>query len=477
MSRTPVVAVAGASGFIGSALCRELVADGMHVLALGRSAASTQQESLNTGTMASGPGITKRQADLFSLLQVERAIDGADIGIYLVHSMLPSARLTQGNFSDLDVLLADNFARAAQRKGLKRIVYVAGIIPDIEEGLLSKHLQSRLEVERVLGSTGVPVFVLRAGLVVGPGGSSLKIIINLVRRLPAMICPAWTKSKCQPIALTDLIALVKRVAQDPDLAPGAYDVGGPEQLSYRQMLEQAAAGLSVRRPMLPVPWFSTGLSALWVSTFSGTSMALVRPLVESLHCDMVAKDLRLNQRYGIAGQSFANAVKDAVHTKAAERKSSKPTAVKEVCSVQRIDIPQGKSVEWVAEAYASWLTGYLRPLVDAKVNSEGSISLSIRPLGIRRWTLTLLELKFSHERSFPNRSLFYITGGLLAKRQNGPVNAGRFEFRLVAGRNQVIAAVLDFRPSLPWPIYKITQAPVHAFIMARFARYLKQMAS
>ena len=178
-----VVAVAGASGFVGSALCHELVAAGMHVLALGRSPVPARQEVQREAALrVSEPGITKVQADLFSLIQVERAIDGADIGIYLVHSMLPAARLTQGHFSDFDLLLADNFARAAQRKGLKRIIYVGGIIPDIREELLSKHLQSRLEVERVLGSTGLPVFVLRAGLIVGRGGSSLKIIINMVRR-------------------------------------------------------------------------------------------------------------------------------------------------------------------------------------------------------------------------------------------------------------------------------------------------------
>ena len=154
------VAIAGAGGFVGAALTARLVADGVRVIALGRAAPAP-----------SGPGdamIERRQADLFSLLQVELALAGADVGVYLVHSMMPAAQLTQGRFDDLDIVLADNFARAARAQGLKRIVYLGGLIPTSRHDL-SRHLESRLEVERVLGSTGIPVTTLRAGLIVGPG--------------------------------------------------------------------------------------------------------------------------------------------------------------------------------------------------------------------------------------------------------------------------------------------------------------------
>src|SRR5690606_19576051 len=129
------------------------------------------------------------QADLFSLLEVERALEGADVALYLVHSMIASAELTQGSFADFDLILADNFARAAKSRGVRHILYVGGLIPEGER--LSRHLESRLEVEQTLRAQGVPVTALRASIIIGPAGSSLRMVENLVRRLPVMITPAW----------------------------------------------------------------------------------------------------------------------------------------------------------------------------------------------------------------------------------------------------------------------------------------------
>jgi uncharacterized protein YbjT (DUF2867 family) len=452
------VAIAGAGGFVGQNLCKELVAAGHHVVALGRSDAP----SSTTTTL-----FNYRKADLFSLLQVEQALSGAEVGVYLVHSMMPAAKLTQGKFEDLDLVLADNFARAAKRQKLKRIVYLGGLIP--ENTTLSRHLLSRCEVERVLASTGIPVVTLRAGLIVGPGGSSLQILVNLVRRLPVMICPRWTQSRCQPIALDDTVCLLKAVILDDELPAKAYDIGGPDILTYRQMLKETAAVLKVRRPMISVPWFSPALSALWVAKVTGSAMPLVRPLVGSLRHDMIVKDRFLNVRYGIDGTTFRDAMSCAIKTNKQPKKAHRGGSSMSVCSVQRVTVPSGSTVAWVANTYVQWVSLFLRPLIDARRSDDGSLHFYVRPLGIKSWTFHLLTLEYSASRSTESRSLFYIRGGLLAGKVPGRDHSGRFEFRRVPDRDEVVVAVLDFRPSLHWWLYKMTQAVAHSVIMQCFA--------
>ena len=193
----PRVVVAGASGFVGRVLVSRL-AERYDVVALSRS------------PRQSTDGVRWVKADLFSLLDCEKAMAGADRVVYLVHSMQPSARLSQGRFADMDLILADNVARAA--KGAKQILYLGGLIPEGEH--LSEHLRSRLEVERALAAHGTPVTTLRAGLVIGPGGSSFRILRRLVERLPVMLCPAWTESLTQPIDLDTLIEVLVASLED-----------------------------------------------------------------------------------------------------------------------------------------------------------------------------------------------------------------------------------------------------------------------
>src|SRR5690606_17786672 len=154
---------------------------------------------------------------------------------------------TQGDFSDHDLVAADNFARAASHAGVRQIVYLGGLVP---EGDLSAHLRSRLEVEHALAQHGVPVTALRAGMVVGPGGSSTDIMLRLVRRLPAMICPSWTTTLTQPIALSDCVELLTWCLGETRTFGESFDVGGPDVLTYRDMMQRAAAALGLKRPML-----------------------------------------------------------------------------------------------------------------------------------------------------------------------------------------------------------------------------------
>lgn len=458
-ARRPRVVVAGASGFVGRALLPSL-RERWEVVALGRRVADGEQRD----------GVLWRRCDLFALREVERALEGAAAGVYLVHSMLPSARLTQGRFEDLDLVLADNFGRAAAAAGLERIVYLGGLVP--EGQALSRHLRSRLEVERALGAHGVPVTALRAGLVVGAGGSSLRILVKLVERLPVMLCPRWTRSPTQPIDADDVVALLCRALEDPEARGRVCEVGGPDVMSYRELMAETARVLGLRRFFLPVPFFSPGLSRLWVSLVTGTPRALVAPLIQSLRHPMVARSLWLQELAGRVGKPFEVSLRQALSAPAprpmALRAAPHPE-VPTVRSVQRLPLPPGYDAIRVAHAYASWLPRFLRPLL--QVAFDGSHCR----FGLRGLRRPLLELTLERERSTPDRAVFQVSGGLLV---GAPAErAGRLEFRITPDGRHVLAGVHDFRPRLPWWLYRIGQAPFHRFVMWGFGRRLARIAS
>ena len=471
------VAIAGASGFIGSALMERIKAK-HNIIGLSRSKNSTQG------------GIEWRSCDLFSLKEAELGLKGADVAIYLVHSMMPSAKMTQGRFDDLDLIIADNFARAAKAAGVKRIIYLGGLIPNEK---LSLHLTSRLEVEDALGEQQIPCISLRAGLVVGPHGSSFDMMRKLVERLPVMICPGWTSTKTQPVALSDVTEVIARVIDDEELPAGSYDLGGPDVMTYIDMMRETARQLGKRRFFLPIFLFSPKLSRLWVKIVTGAPKELISPLVESLKHTMVARDTRIMSRYGIATLSFQDALgialtaSDQVAPSSVSPKHLKKhsasvtdqsaahqlsTEINTVCSVQRLPLPKGSDADWVATSYASWLIDFLYPLIKVIRDQSGSLKFMI---GIGKMQLCLLKLDYAADRSSAHRQLFYIQGGALLSSKSIP--KGRLEFREVLAGRYVMAAIFDYVPALPWRIYKATQALVHLFVMASFKNYLKKMTN
>ncbi len=449
------VAIAGASGFVGQAL-RAALEGTAEVVGLSRQ---------------TGAGSVR--ANLFSLKDVEEALAGADVAVYLVHSMMPPSRLTQGAFEDLDVILADNFARAAKFCGVKRIIYLGGLIPS---GDLSPHLASRHEVEAVLGARGTPLTSLRAGLIIGPGGSSFEIMARLIERLPVLLCPKWTQGRCQPIAVDDVVALLKALIQDEQSPTGSFDVGGPEVLSYKQMMLRTADIMGRRRRFFEAPVFSPALSRLWVSLITGSPKALVYPLIESLRHDMIAGDVALQERYGIRPRSFDVAVRQAIagnrSVAAYKRKRAAVRAAKTVTSVQRLRLDRNLEIALIGKEYVSWLRHLFSPLLRVETAADGSIVFLLGPLSWLKIHWVLLSLEFSPGRSGPTRQLFYINGGWLLRRSPGAAR-GRLEFRAVPGSHDVLTAVLDFRPRLPWRVYRYSQALVHLLIMNLFRRHLQ----
>lgn len=451
------VAVAGATGFVGRRLCAALRDAGHDVVGIGRSVVDGAELD----------GVRWRRADLFSLKQCEHALENVDVLVYLVHSMSPSARLTQASFEDMDFILADNMARAAHLMGVDRIVYLGGLLPDDLE--LSRHLDSRREVEDALGAHGVPVTTLRAGLVIGPGGSSFAILERLVRRLPVLLLPRWTRQTCQPIALDDVLDAIVGVVRTGAARGQAVDVGGPTVVTYRQLLEETARALGLERTMIDLPVGSPVLSEMWVTGITGQPRSLTGPLIESLDHAMVAQDLSVQHGLGITGDDVPTALRRALAGETRTPDLAVPRAPPSgprttVRSVQRMPLPAGRDAAWAAEVYLAWLPRFLAPLV--RVERRGTS----RQICTRGPRIVLLELTPSAARSTPDRALLYVTGGVLA-RVKDPVR-GRLELRAVAGGTTLLAAIHDFEPRLPWPVYRVSQAQAHLLVMEGFRRYL-----
>ena len=461
-SQTSRVVVAGGSGFIGQALGAAL-SESYHLIGLSRS--------------ERGPGggyREYRKVDLFALRDSEAGLKGADIAIYLVHSMMPAARLVQGHFKDLDILCADNFARAAALAGVKHIVYVGGLLP--ESSKLSEHLKSRVEVEEALSSTGIPVTTLRAGMVVGPGGSSYQLLARLVRRLPVMACPSWTRTRMQPVALKDLLQAVHDVLRESPEESRVFDIGAPEVLTYQDLMAATASSLGLKRRFLPVPFLSPGLSRLWVSLTTGAPKALVAPLIESLRHEMIAREdaqFRLKNRAQTSVQEMLiDAAKEQGnedHTPRAFKGTKGAKGESKVCSVQRMMLPEGRNAEWAAKSYFEWLPRAMKGFIKVEESAvESEIQFVFRPTGHK-----LLGLRRLEHRCSKDRQVLRVTSGLLAR----DTERGRLEFRQVLDTRTLIASIHEFVPRLPWWIYRPTQGLFHRWVMGRFGRFLSRQES
>jgi uncharacterized protein YbjT (DUF2867 family) len=458
------VCITGATGFIGKNLLEQLTSrQDLNLVALSR-----KLPPMLDG--AKKDNVTWKKCNGFSLIDVENACEGVDTLIYLIHSMLPSTSLFQGSFSDFDLYLADNFARAAAKKGVKRIIYLGGLIP--KNTKLSAHLESRLEVERTLSQYGNKVISLRAGLIVGKGGSSFQILENLIHRLPILICPAWTETHCQPIDLSDVLASLIHSLDHSTELQGHYDIGGPDVLTYKEMLRLTAKALGKKRHMISVPLFSPGLSKLWVSTITSSSDNLVYPLIESLKHEMVVDNKHKltipNHSYKSFYQALISSVgkKESTLVRSIINYSSYINFrwLENVTSIQRVELKNKQTAVQLSNRYFQWLPRFFKAFISITVSESFVVKFIL--LG----KLNLIELSKSHERSDENRVLFFVTGGVLANEIKGN---GRLEFRLIPSSNCLLISLLDFKPALPWFIYKYTQAIFHLLVMRKFAKSLR----
>ncbi|MCM3745788.1 NAD(P)H-binding protein [Paenibacillus pasadenensis] len=458
-----VVALTGATGYIGGNLMKQLKKDAS-IIALSRHADASQNTE----------NVQWRSCDFFSQEQAVEALKGADTAIYLIHSMLPSAKLTQGGFEDMDAILAAHFARAAAFNGVRQIIYLSGIVPEgIPEKNLSRHLRSRLEVERILGSYGVPVTTLRAGLIVGPEGSSYPILSRLVRRLPIMVLPSWTNNKTDPVALADVLDTICNVIGREEVMGRTIDIGGPQPMSYKELLRQTADLLGVRRIMIPFPFPTVKLSRLWISLITGAPKEMVYPLVESLAHPMTAQNTaEVNgiDRGAISYQAAARFALEQASSKSTRKrtKAAHSSRRQDVRSVQRFVLPPGKDADWAGRHYLDWLGSAFKPFVYTQRVGEDKVLVHVRPL-----PQPVLELQYDRELSTLYRSVFRITGGRFALTENA--HHGRLEFLQLPESQQCLAGIHDYMPSLPWLLYKYGQAKIHLVVMNAYGRRLKKL--
>jgi uncharacterized protein YbjT (DUF2867 family) len=279
------VAVLGATGYVGGRLVPGLVAAGHEVRCLAR----TPQR---LGTVSWRDDVDVVTADVVDRASLEAGLVDIDAVYYLVHAMGHA-----GDFETTDRLGAENLRDAATSTGVKRIVYLGGLGED-DPAKLSQHLASRHEVGEVLASGPVPVTELRAAVIIGSGSASFEMLRHLDEVLPIMICPRWvTRTRCQPIGIADVLFYLVSVLDHPDTAGRVLDIGGPDVLTYRDMMDRYAevAGLR-RRIIIRVPVLTPRLSSHWVNLVTPLPYGLARPLVESLINDVVVhpeRDIRL----------------------------------------------------------------------------------------------------------------------------------------------------------------------------------------
>jgi uncharacterized protein YbjT (DUF2867 family) len=299
------VAVAGVTGFVGAAVAKALSDDGHDVTALTRH----PDDYRGVGRAV--------HADIGDAQSLHRALDGQEAAYYLVHS------LADRDFAVRDREGAVAFAAAATRAGLGQVVYLGGLGDDRDD--LSEHLRSRREVESILRG-GAPTTALRAGIVIGDGSISWEILRQLVERLPAMITPRWVQTKTQPIALEDALIDLVGVLGRPDTVGEIYDIGGPEVLTYLEMMVIASRVMERRRVIVAVPLLSPRLSSHWLRLITDVDLATARALVDSLTNEVVVRDHRLDELLGHTAMTFAEAAAKALAVRLARRAAAEVRA-------------------------------------------------------------------------------------------------------------------------------------------------------
>ena len=292
-------AVVGATGTIGRPLVVALADAGHDVVAVSRRPREPGDD----------PRITHAAADASDPVAIARALEGAEVVYHLVHS------LGQPDFETVDRAAARAVAAGAAAGGAIQIVYLGGL--GGEHGDLSPHLRSRAETARVLEAGPVPVTTLGAAMIVGEGSAAFETIVALVARLPVMICPRWVSVETQPVALDDVVrALVALVGRESAFGE-SYDVGGPEVMTYRAMMERTARLRGKHPFLIEVPFLTPRLSSLWLQLVTPVSAGVARPLVEGLKIPTVAREERIWELVPGRRTSFDEAVRKALRGRTA----------------------------------------------------------------------------------------------------------------------------------------------------------------
>lgn len=297
MASKPRILVTGGTGYVGGRLIRWLVQDGWRVRCLAR-----QPERLRPRLPE---GVEVVPGDLLDAASLPAAMAGVTVAYYLVHSMAAT-----GDFERQDRLAADNFGAAAKAAAVQRIIYLGGLGEDAPE--LSAHLRSRHEVGERLRASGVPVLEFRASIIIGSGSLSFEMIRALVERLPIMITPRWVSVTAQPIAIEDVLAYLRHSASCGPSHSVIFEIGGPDQVSYGDLMREYARLRGLRRLMIPVPLLTPRLSSLWLGLVTPLFARVGRNLIDSIRHPTVVRDDSAVRHFTVKPMGVRDAMRRAL---------------------------------------------------------------------------------------------------------------------------------------------------------------------
>ncbi len=300
------ILVTGATGFIGSRIVKRLLADGNYTVRC----MTRNPEIIYDLFNSSGDIVEVVKADASNYLELVEALKEVDVAFYLIHSMEGSTKKWQ-EFSKRDRIAAENFAKAASQTNTKRIIYLSGLI-DMKHKDLSEHMQSRKEVGDILRTSKAKVTIFRAAVILGQGGGSFQMLQYLVERLPVMVCPKWVLTKSQPISVDDVVTYLITSIELEDTANKDFDVGGPEILTYVDMMKRYSAILNKSLKIVIIPFLTPRLSSYWVDLITPVKASLARPLIDSLKHEAVVHDNEIQKLIPIKLMNFEESIKTAM---------------------------------------------------------------------------------------------------------------------------------------------------------------------
>jgi uncharacterized protein YbjT (DUF2867 family) len=292
------ILLTGVTGYVGAALAPRLLRDGHELRGLTR----------RPERAVEGLGFELVRGDAVSGEGLDRAMDGVEVAYYLIHSMEPSA---EGSFEERERSSAENFASAAQRAGVRRVVYLGGPVPD--SGRISPHLASRLAVERVLLEATPDSVAFRASIVIGARSRSFRFLVRLVERMPVLALPAWKDNRTAPIDERDVVALLARAATSDRIGGESLDVRSRDIVSYGELIERIRDLMLVGRPVISLHHLTvTPIASRVAAVIAGEEHALIGPLMESLDEDLLPRDDRAAELLGVRLHSLDAAIEHAL---------------------------------------------------------------------------------------------------------------------------------------------------------------------
>ncbi len=470
MTTGPLNLVFGASGYIGTNLVERLLQEQLPVRAAARNLKVLQgREWL---------GAELVQADALAPETLPAALAGVEVAYYLVHSMAAGR-----DFGQIDLVAARNFATAAAAAGVRRIVYLGGLVPP---GVASEHLTSRRDTGEVLRAGTVPVTELRAGIIVGAGSAAFEVMRDLVNHLPLMITPRWVHSRSSPLALQNLLSYLVELPRHAGSAGCIYDAGGPEYLSYETMMRRFGSLVGRQPRIVPVPLLTPGLSGLWLALITTVPTRIARALIGGLKHDLPADDGPLRALVPQELQGFDDAVRAAMqaerehavaprwtegrlmfrgnrpdHAFYAKRAGAAAVSSASVQSLWQVVCSLGGPDRYYTLNFLWWLRELLDWLVGGPGLTRGRRDLNQLRLGdtVDYWTVIGLDAPYRLTLRFGMKC----------------PGSGVLEFEietLAPGRNRITVTAY-WHPRGIWGLlYWYALVPAHLFLFKRFTRVM-----